>query len=45
MRNRDHHREYDEPLDSIEWPDAQLGVDDKAFAEAIAHGRGEELAA
>ena len=45
MRNRDRHQEVSEPLDAIEWPDAQLDVDDEAFAEAIAHGRGEELAA
>ena len=45
MRNRDRRQEVSEPLDAIEWPDAQLDVDDEAFAEAIAHGRGEELAA
>ncbi|MEQ8840899.1 MAG: hypothetical protein RIB98_07955 [Acidimicrobiales bacterium] len=45
MRNRNHQEEHDESFDSIEWPDAELGVDDQAFAEAIANGRDEELAA
>ncbi len=45
MRNRNHRQEFDETFDPVEWPDAELGVDDKAFAEAIANGRGEELAA
>lgn len=45
MRNRDRRQEFEESFDPIEWPDAELGLDDKAFAEAIAHGRGEELAA
>jgi hypothetical protein len=45
MRNRDRHKEREESFDSIEWPDPQLDLDDEAFAEAIAHGRGEQLAA
>jgi hypothetical protein len=45
MRNRNRHKESEESVEAIEWPDAELGVDDKAFAEAIAQGRGEDLAA
>jgi hypothetical protein len=45
MRNRNRRQELNESFDPIEWPDAQLEVDDKAFAAAIAEGRGEELAA
>lgn len=36
------------PIDSgalDEWPDAELGIDDDAFARAIAEGRGEKIAA
>ncbi len=45
MRNRNRQQELNESLDTREWPDAEVGIDDEAFAEAIAHGRGEELAA
>jgi hypothetical protein len=45
MRSRDRHQEMQQSFDPIEWPDAQLGVDDEAFARAIAEGRDEELAA
>lgn len=48
MRSRDRRQETQqsfEPFEDLEWPDAQLGVDDEAFARAIAEGRGEELAA
>jgi hypothetical protein len=45
MRNRNRHYELEESFDPIEWPDAELEVDDRAFAQAIAQGRGEELAA
>lgn len=45
MRNRHRGEELDEPFDPIEWPEAELDVDDQAFAAAIAEGRGEELAA
>ncbi|MEZ5243453.1 MAG: hypothetical protein R2707_00685 [Acidimicrobiales bacterium] len=45
MRNRNRRKDLEKSFDPIEWPDAKLGVDDKEFAEAIAHGRGESLAA
>ncbi|GJM37798.1 MAG: hypothetical protein DHS20C19_11650 [Acidimicrobiales bacterium] len=48
MRSRDRRQEIQqsfEPFRDLEWPDAQLEVDDDAFARAIAQGRGEELAA
>ena len=45
MRNRHRRQEPEESFEPVDWPDAQLDLDDEAFAEAIAHGRGEELAA
>jgi hypothetical protein len=45
MRNRNRRKESETSFDRVEWPDAKLGVDDKAFAEAIAQGREEALAA
>jgi hypothetical protein len=46
MRNRNRRqRELEKPFDPIEWPDPQVGADDKAFAEAIAQGRDEQQAA
>lgn len=38
--------EFDQMLfDPIDWPDAEIEVDDEDFARAIAEGRGKELAA
>ncbi|MDW3217672.1 MAG: hypothetical protein R8F63_03580 [Acidimicrobiales bacterium] len=48
MRSRDRREDVQqslEPFQDIEWPEAELEVDDDAFARAIAQGRGEELAA
>lgn len=45
MRDRDRRKDQEEPFEPLDWPDAQLDVDDEAFAEAIAQGREEELAA
>ena len=48
MRSRDRRQDVQqsfEPFGDLDWPDAQLDVDDEAFARAIAEGRGEELAA
>lgn len=45
MRNRHRRQEPEESFEPVDWPDAQLDLDDEAFAEAIAHGRGEKLAA
>lgn len=48
MRSRDRRQELDQPFEpfaDMDWPDPQLGVDDDAFARAIAEGRGEQLAA
>ena len=45
MRNRQQREELPESFDPVEWPDAQLDIDDDAFARAIAEGRGEKLVA
>ncbi len=45
MRNRTYDEIDQEPFEPIDWPDAEIEIDDDEFARAIAEGRGEEIAA
>lgn len=45
MRNRDRRHEEIDHYERVDWPDADLEVDDEAFAQAIAEGREAEVAA